>query len=94
MRVHQITWVVGVEDKIIRKHGVWPDEAEQVFQHQPHVRFMERGHEPGEDLYAAFGQTDSGRYLAVFFILKRAGTALIITARQMTEREKRSYGRR
>jgi uncharacterized DUF497 family protein len=94
MRVHEIIWIAEVEEKVIRKHGVWPDEVEQVFQHQPHVRFMERGHEPGEDLHAAFGQTAGGRYLAVFFILKRTGAALIITAREMTKKEKRSYGKR
>jgi hypothetical protein len=55
---------------------------------------MERGHRPDQDLYAAFGQTDGGRYLAVYFILKPDNAALIITARDMTDKEKRAYGKR
>ena len=92
MKVHNIIWLAEIEEKIIRKHDVWPDEVEQILSARPHVRFVERGHRPGEDLYAAFGQTEGGRYLAVFFILKQSGTALIITAREMTQKERRSYG--
>ena len=49
---------------------------------------------PGEHLYAAYGQTESGRYLAVFFIYKRSGEALILTARDMESSERRAYERR
>jgi len=45
-------------------------------------------------MYAAFGQTDEGRYLIVFFIYKRDGRALIISARDMDDSEKRLYGRK
>ena len=94
MKVQDIIWLFEVEEKIIRKHRVWPDEVEEVLQAEPHVRFIERGYRPGEDVYAAFGQATSGRYLAVYFILKRPSSALIITARDMTDKEKRAYGRR
>jgi uncharacterized DUF497 family protein len=94
MQIEEIIWLEDVEDKIIRKHRVWPEEAEDVLVGDPHMRFMERGHRPGEDLYAAFGQTTGGRYLVVFFLRKPANTALIVTARDMTDREIKSYGRR
>lgn len=94
MHIQDIIWLEEIEDKIIRKHQVWPEEAEQALMNRPHVRFMERGHKPGEDLYAAFGQTDAGRYLAVYFILRPHSEALVITARDMTEKEKRTYGKR
>ncbi len=94
MNIQDIIWLEIAEDKIIRKHHVQPEEAEEVLMSKPHVRFIERGHKPGEDLYAAFGQADSGRYLAVYFILKNTGAALIITARDMTRKEIRSYGRK
>ena len=55
---------------------------------------MERGQRAGEDLYAAFGQTEGGRYLAVYFILKQSHEALIVTARNMTDKERRSYAKR
>jgi uncharacterized DUF497 family protein len=55
---------------------------------------IENGYLDGEDVYAALGQTTSGRYVIVFFILKRGGRALIVSARDMTQAERRNYGRR
>lgn len=80
--------------KIIRKHQVWPDEVEEVLLGTPYVRFIERGYRPGEDLYAAFGQTANGRYVVVFFLSKPHKMALVVTAREMTDEEKRRYGKR
>ena len=94
MYIQDVIRLEEIEDKIISKHQVWPEEAEQAIMTRPHVRFMERSHRPGEDLCAAFGQTDAGRYLAVYFILKPHNAALVVTARAMTEKEKRSYGKR
>ena len=34
-----------------------------------------RGHRAGEDVYGAFGQTEAGRYLVVFFVYKKDGRA-------------------
>jgi len=47
---------------------VIPEEVEQVFSNQPRVKRMNKGHYRGEDVYRALGQTEAGRYLAVFFI--------------------------
>jgi len=55
----------------------------------------EKGHTEGEDIYAAFGQTLGGRYLAVFFIYKPiVKTAMIISARDMSDKERQAYGRK
>jgi len=48
---------------------------------------VQRGHVPGEDVYAAFGQPEAGRYLVVFFSYKRSYEALVISARGMTQAE-------
>ena len=45
----------------------------------------------GEDLYAAYGQTAAGRYLIVFFIHKHPTAALPISARDMSQAERRYY---
>jgi uncharacterized DUF497 family protein len=39
------------------------------------------------------GQAKSGRYLVVFFIYKKDGRALILSARDMTTAERRRYGK-
>jgi uncharacterized DUF497 family protein len=94
MAIQNLIWLYSVEAKIIDKHNVWPEEVEEVLRGKPHIRFMEKGHNPGEDLYAAFGRSENGRYLAIFYIRKTADTVLIISARDMTRNEKNRYGRR
>lgn len=94
MIIRDIIWLDAVVEKIIRKHHVQPYEVEEVLLARPYVRFMERGQRPGEDVYLAFGQTDVGRYLTVVFIHKPSAEALLISARDMTRKEIRAYGRR
>ncbi len=45
----------------------------------------------GEDLYNALGKTEEGRYLSIFFIKKLGNKVLIITARDMNQRERKRY---
>ena len=78
--VNGFIWLPEIIDKLAVKHHVSTDEAEEVFFNGPRFRFVESGDQAGEDVYAATGQTDAGRYLAVFFILKHHGQALILSA--------------
>jgi len=82
------------EDKLESKHGVRESEAREVFRSEPRIRFVERGKYRGEDVYAAYGQTESGRYLAVFFIYKLSRVALVLSARDMDGKERKRYGRK
>lgn len=92
MRLNEVIWKDYFVDKLEVKHGVSTDEAEEVIFGKPHVRRIQKGRVKGEDLYAAYGQTDAGRYLIVFFI--RKGTAALpISARDMTDSEERYYER-
>jgi hypothetical protein len=59
----------------------------------PRYRFIETGDIEGENLYAALGQTEEGRYLTVYFVHKKTGEALIVSARDMTRKERRTYGK-
>jgi hypothetical protein len=47
----------------------------------------------GENVYAAFGQTDSGRYLVIFCVRKLTGAILPISARDMDDSERKYYGK-
>ncbi len=60
---------------------------------KPQYRFLERGKIDGEDVYAAYGRTDNGRYVTVVFIRKAGAKALIISARDMDKKERKQYGR-
>jgi uncharacterized protein len=76
-------------DKIARKHGLSIEEVEEVFENNPLFRRSSKGNFPGEDVYYAFGQWDSGRYIFVVFIYKSDSTALVISAREMDAKERK-----
>ncbi len=94
MEITDFIWLPQVEEKIETKHGVMREEAEQVFDHQPKVRWWQKGKFQGEDVYRALGRTEEGRYLTVFFIHKLTGEALILSARDMDGKERRSYAKK
>ncbi len=95
MNIDYIVCPQQIRDKLETKHGVIAREPREVLLGRPRIRFAEKGHRQGEDLYAAFGQTFAGRYLAVFFVYKPVTrTAIIISARDMNPRERRTYGRK
>lgn len=93
MKIKDVIWLDQIVEKLQRKHSVWQDEVEETFANRPRVKHIENGDISGEDLYRALGQTDSGRYLAVFFIYKGENQALVISAREMNQKEKKSYGK-
>ncbi len=94
MKVTGFIWLDDIVQKLEQKHSVLPDEVNEIFSGRPQFRRVEKGHRPGENVYAAFGQADDGRYLAVFFVYKKDKRALILSARDMTRAERRRYGRK
>lgn len=94
MRITGFVWLERYVEKLAWKHDATPEEVEAVFASTPRYRLVEKGHVAGENMYAALGRTEEGRYLIVFFIHKLDGRALIISARDMDDSEKRLYGRK
>ncbi|MBA2593383.1 MAG: BrnT family toxin [Pseudomonadota bacterium] len=95
MQIEYIVCPDHIEEKLDSKHNVTCQETRQVVFNKPRFRFAEKGHTEGEDVYAAFGQTFGGRYLSVFIIYKpTTKTAIIISARDMSGKERRAYGRK
>lgn len=94
MEIDGIIWLPEIVDKLETKHHVATNEVEDVLSANPIFKKVGRGNVAGEDLYRALGQDDYGRYLAVFFILKSTGDALVISARNMSETERKYYAKR
>lgn len=69
-------------------------KVEEALRNNPKIRFVEKGKRKGEDLYIATGQTDAGRYLWVAFILKMSKEALVVSARDMTDSERKRHGKK
>ena len=87
-------WPAGIIEKCFAKHDVVPNEAEAAFSNSPKFKRWENGDVEGEDFYQCLGKTDEGRFLTIFFIFKKTGEALIISARDMDPKEKRRYGKK
>jgi uncharacterized protein len=93
MRIEGFIWLDEIIEKLEVKHKVSPFEVEEVFDRQPRFRYISKGRRnKKENVYAAYGQAEEGRYLVVFFIHKLGNLALIISARDMDNKERKQYG--
>lgn len=88
MKIKDIIWYDYIVEKLIQKHNVYREEVREVLSNNPNFRFVEKGHSPEENVYAAMGRTDSGRYLIIFFVYKKDKRIIILSARDMTKSER------
>lgn len=91
MKIESLVWFDEIIEKLGRKHHVHQNEVREVLSNKSYFRFIEKGHRSGDNVYAAMGQADSGRYLIVFFVYKTDKRAIILSARDMTRAERRLY---
>ena len=89
MKIEKISWNEETVDHI-SNNLVSPGEVEEVLFNDVYTPLMMRGK---EDKYFAYGKTHGGRLLFIVWASKYKKTK-IITARDMTEKEKRFYRRR
>lgn len=94
MEIRGLIWLDEIVDKLAWNHNVGRTEVLETLSSGPRIRFVEKGHREGENVYAAFGRSAEGRYLVVFFVLKSGKQALVISARTMTARERKCYEKR
>jgi uncharacterized DUF497 family protein len=94
MKITGIIWRREVIDKLAWKHHVETEEVEEALATAHRFRFIETGDVEGEDLYVAIGRTAAGRYLILYFVYKTTKEALIVSAREMTRKEKKSYAKK
>lgn len=86
VEIERLIWDQKTLEKLVTKHQVTRQEVEEVFRDDPYIRRW-------SSVYHAYGRTQAGRYLFVVFIYLKPGQARIITARDMTNRERRLYQR-
>jgi uncharacterized DUF497 family protein len=91
MTIDEFIWP---EERIehIARHGVTPEEVEEACFGKS---LVQRAKSEGENpVYYVLGQTDAGRYLFCVVIGFPDGKGYPVTAREMTDKEKRRYRRR
>ncbi len=86
--MREIRWTDESEDHIAA-HTVTPHEVEQVVNTRP--RLVLRGRDDTEYLFAA---TDAGRHLLVVLAEALDGRSYVVTAREMTDAERRAFRRK
>ena len=87
MRISRLDWD-DYRIEHIAQHNVGPDEVWEVCEDSWHL-----AHREGRNRYRLYGQTVEGRYL--FIVLEHVEGTIYnpITAREMTDAEKRNFRR-
>ncbi|MDO8727713.1 MAG: BrnT family toxin [Candidatus Methanoperedens sp.] len=91
MQIKEIMWIERFVTKIIKKHNATNEEVEEALHSDALFRRAKKGKVKGEDVYVAYGRTVAGRYLFIVFIYKSYNIGLIISARDMTDKERKYY---
>ncbi len=86
LRIESLQIDDHVLEKIESKHNISFIEVEEACLSEK--RDVRRGR---EGLYKVFSQTDAGRYVLVVLLNLGEGDWKVVTARQMTDSEKRLY---
>ncbi len=89
MKIERISWDQETVDHI-SNHSVSPEEVEEVLFNDVNSPFIMRGK---QGRYLAYGKTNGDRFLLVVWAAKYRKTK-IITARNMSKKEKQFYRRR
>jgi uncharacterized DUF497 family protein len=85
-------WDAGNATKNWDLHRVSQAECEQPFFNRPILVAVDASHSAEERRYAALGQTIAGRRLSIVFTI-RGRLVRVISARNMSRRERRLYER-
>lgn len=83
-------WDKGNIDKSFRKHGVSPEQSEEVFTDEYVVIVPDIVHSIKEDRLIAIGKSNEQRILFIIFT-KRKGVIRIISARRANKKERSIY---
>lgn len=74
------------------RHNVTPEEAEDIFFHDPMLLRVDSKHSSKERRYQAMGETTAGRSLLVAFTIRR-NLIRVISARDLNRKESEEYRR-
>ncbi len=89
-KIERFDWDKGNKEKNWKKHHITIKEAEEVFANKPLKFAPDLKHSIQETRYVAFGKTNNNRKLSVFFTVRK-NAFRIISARDMSKKERRAY---
>ena len=71
----------------VARHGLRPEEVDETLENDYRTLTTRNG------FYMLLGRSAAGRYISIIFDLLGDGKAWVITARDMTQTEKRRYSK-
>lgn len=78
-----------------RKHTIWFEEAQTVFDDAAARVFFDDEHSIDEDRFIIIGSSSASRLLVVVHCVRMSGAVIrIISARKATKKERRTYEER
>jgi uncharacterized DUF497 family protein len=83
-------WDKGNIDKSFKKHGITPNEAEEVFLDEDIFLLKDIKHSQAEERFEAIGKITKGEILFLAFTV-RGDKIRIISARRANKKERRLY---
>ena len=90
IKLSSFDWDKGNLNKNWKKRKITNEETEQIFFNEPLKVFEDLKHSKTEKRLVAYGKTDENRLLTVIFTL-RQGKVRVISARNQSKKERRSY---
>jgi len=85
-------WDEDKNKKNRKKHGIWFEEAKQVFDDPNAIEFYDFDHSEVEDRLILLGMSASSRVLIIIYCERdRDSKIRIISARKATKKERKKY---
>ena len=87
VRIHRLIWDDWNEEHVAR-HGIDQDEVEKVSRNDPYITRAR------DNPHRIIGQTDAGRFVTAYVAPRLPGVFYVVTAREATAGERRTFRRR
>lgn len=89
-KIKSFEWDKGNIDKSYQKHGITPNEAEEVFLDDDILLLKDIKHSKQEERFEAIGKITKGDILFLAFTI-RGDKIRIISARKANKKERKQY---
>lgn len=89
-KLTEFEWDIWNIDKSYKKHGITPNEAEEIFLDEDILTDEDTKHSEREERFTAIGKSLGGNMLLVVFTI-RNNKIRIISARKAHKKERRLY---
>lgn len=89
-KIAEFEWDEGNIDKSYQKHGITPNEAEEIFLDENLLELEDLKHSQGEKRFIAIGLTSQKKLLFCAYTIRKSKIR-IISARVANKKERRLY---